>query len=612
MGRSRRCRVALLAICVLALCLLPTRAWAATTVPIYRMYNTRTSEHLYTRSKTEYLSCGRGAYFDWRQEGIAWEAPSTPSVPVYRLYNARSGDHHYTTSTGERDLLVARHGWRSEGVAFYSARKGETGAIPLYRLYNPGLRRGQHHYTANAAERDLLVARHGWRSEGIGWYGFKATQTTPAPASPSANGALRVSGSQLVDARGNPVQLRGVSTHGLAWFPAYVNNACFGQLRRDWGANVVRLALYTQEYGGYCSGGDQAALRDLVRRGVRYATDNDLYVIVDWHILSDGNPLTHVGEAKAFFSEMSRSFADQSNVLYEICNEPNGATSWADIKRYAEQVIPVIRANDLDAVVLVGTPTWSQEVDKAAADPLLFGNVMYTLHFYAATHKDDLRSRLAQALRAGLPVFVSEFGICDASGNGAIDEASANAWMTLLADHQVSWCMWSLCNKAESASALRSDCTKTSGFVQGDLTQAGRWLVGVLKGGPLAGESPTDTGQSDAPSQPSSPAQTSWAFTSGGMTCTATLVASWDAGAGKMCYQYSLSLENAGSDCDSWRVEVPFDQKIELVNGWNGSFSAEGKRLVVANASYNGSISAGSKVSDIGFQVTAGPGLAIG
>ena len=488
MGRSCRCRLALQVACVLILFLMPIRAWAATTVPIYRMYNTITSEHLYTRSKTEYASCGRGAYFDWRQEGVAWEAPATSSLPVYRLYNARSGDHHYTTSVGERDFLIAHHGWCSEGVAFYSASKDDTSAIPLFRLYNGGLRRGQHHYTASAAERDLLVARHGWRSEGIGWYGYMSIQAAPVPATPSTSGALHVKGSQLMDERGNPVQLRGLSTHGLAWFPAYVNDACFGQLRRDWGANVVRLALYTQEYGGYCSGGDQANLRELVCQGVRYATANDLYVIIDWHILSDGNPLTHASEAKAFFSEMSRTFASHNNVLYEICNEPNGATTWADIKSYASQVIPVIRANDPDAVILVGTPTWSQEVDKAAEDPLHYDNVMYTLHFYAATHRDELRDRLKRVLRDGLPVFVSEFGICGASGNGAIDEASANAWVSVLADHQVSWCMWSLCNKAESASAIRSDCTKTSDFVQKDLTQSGRWLVDVLKGGILTGD----------------------------------------------------------------------------------------------------------------------------
>ena len=236
-----------------------------------------------------------------------------------------------------------------------------------------------------------------------------ASSITGSPTSPgaSAGGALHVAGNQLVDQHGAAIQLRGVSTHGLAWYPGYVNDACFSQLRNNWNANLVRLAMYTEEYGGYCSGGNQDDLRNLVKEGVRLATSNDLYVIVDWHILSDNDPNRHVEEAKAFFNDISATFSDNTNVLYEICNEPNGGTSWEDIKRYANQVIPVIRAHDPDAVVIVGTPTWSQEIDKAAASPLGYDNLMYTLHFYAATHKDDLRDRMVNGVRSGLPVFVS-------------------------------------------------------------------------------------------------------------------------------------------------------------------------------------------------------------
>ena len=142
-----------------------------------------------------------------------------------------------------------------------------------------------------------------------------------------------------------------------------------------------------------------------------------MYAIIDWHILSDGNPQTHQSEAKTFFSEMSKEFAKNTNVLYEICNEPNGNTSWSQIKSYAQEVIPAIRKNDPDAVILVGTPNWSQYVDQAAADPIRgYDNIMYTLHFYADTHRDSLQSTMVSALSKGLPIFVSEYGICDASG----------------------------------------------------------------------------------------------------------------------------------------------------------------------------------------------------
>lgn len=305
---------------------------------------------------------------------------------------------------------------------------------------------------------------------------------TPSAAMPSTAGALSVRGAQLVGEDGDPVQLRGVSTHGLAWFPGYVNRELFGELRSDWGANVVRLALYTAESGGYCTDGDRAKLQGLVEDGVDHATEADLYAIVDWHVLSDADPNEHVDDAKAFFGAMAEKYADHDNVIYEICNEPNGDTSWDDIKRYADEVIPVIREHAPDAVVLVGTPTWSQRVDEAAADPLDFDNVMYTLHFYAATHQQDLRDRLQTAVGAGLPVFVSEFGICDASGSGAVDYASADAWVDLMDSLDVSYVCWNLSNKDESSALFKPGCDKTSGFERDDLSEEGAWLWDVLHG----------------------------------------------------------------------------------------------------------------------------------
>ncbi len=138
---------------------------------VYRMYNTKTSEHLYTMGLGEYNACGTGNYRDWRAEGVGWYAPASSSTPVWRLYNRKSGDHHYTTSKGERDILIAKHGWTLDlngTPAFYSG-----GNVALYRLYNGRLKRGQHHYTSSAAERDSLVKNNGWRYESIAFYGYK-------------------------------------------------------------------------------------------------------------------------------------------------------------------------------------------------------------------------------------------------------------------------------------------------------------------------------------------------------------------------------------------------------------------------------------------------------
>ena len=298
------------------------------------------------------------------------------------------------------------------------------------------------------------------------------------------HGALHVENGKLTDENGNTVQLYGMSTHGIAWFPQYINYDSFRTLRDDWNTNCIRLAMYTAEYGGYCAGGDKEQLKQLVRDGVSYATELGMYVIVDWHILSDCDPNQNKDEAIAFFREMSEAFADNDNVLYEICNEPNGGTSWDSIKSYAEEVIPVIREQKPDAVILVGTPTWSQEIDKAAASPLTFDNVMYTLHFYAGTHKDDLRNRLETCAQNGLPVFVSEFGMCDASGNGANDFDSTTKWLDLLNKYQISFCCWNLANKDESSSVFKASSTALSDWTDDDFNESGRWIRDYFRGMP--------------------------------------------------------------------------------------------------------------------------------
>lgn len=296
-------------------------------------------------------------------------------------------------------------------------------------------------------------------------------------------GRLHVKGTKLVDKKGHEVQLRGVSTHGLSWYPQYVNDKCFAQLHDKWGANVVRLAMYTEEYNGYCSGDakNRSDLKKLIKKGVKLAKKHKMYVIVDWHILSDGNPNSHKKEAKAFFREMSREFKGYNNVIYEICNEPNNGTSWKEIKSYAKSVISTIRENDKKAVIVVGTPTWSQDVDQAAADPIKGDNIMYALHFYAATHKADLRNKMTAAINKGLPVFVTEYGICDASGNGAIDKKEADRWIQTMDEYGVSYIAWNLSNKQESSSIIKSSCPKVSGFKKSELSDEGRWLYNLLR-----------------------------------------------------------------------------------------------------------------------------------
>jgi len=299
------------------------------------------------------------------------------------------------------------------------------------------------------------------------------------------HGKLSVKGTDIVDMNGDKYQLKGVSTNGITWFPDYVNKEAFETLRDDWGANLIRLAMYTDtgDSYGYCSGGDKDEILALVDKGVSAATELGMYVIVDWHILSDSDPNNHIDDAKEFFDKVSKKYAAQENVIYEICNEPNGGTQWSSVKSYAETIIPVIRANDKDALIIVGTPNWSQDVDIASQDPITgYDNIMYAVHFYAATHKDDLRNKVKTALDNGLPVFVSEFSLCDASGNGGIDYDSSDEWFELINENNLSYSSWSLCNKNETSALIKSDSTATGSFSDGDLSDTGKYVRDRIMG----------------------------------------------------------------------------------------------------------------------------------
>ncbi|CDC48806.1 endoglucanase [[Eubacterium] siraeum CAG:80] len=310
-----------------------------------------------------------------------------------------------------------------------------------------------------------------------------AATVPPAPSDPkgttpvSQHGQLSVKNGQLVDKSGKGYQLRGMSTHGLTWFPEFVNESAFKTLRDDWNTNVVRLAMYVDEWGnGQCYMGNKSGSLELLEKGVDICIKLDMYVIIDWHVLNPGDPSKYTNEAKSFFETVSKRYAKYPNVIYEICNEPNGGASWSgNIKPYAEKIIPVIRKNAPNSVIIVGTPTWSQEIDKPLSDPLNYKNVMYAFHFYAATHA-GLRSNVENCVAQGLPVFVSEFGTCDASGGGANDFNETQKWLSYFDKQGISYCNWSICNKDETCSVLRPGTSANGNWSESNLTENGKWM----------------------------------------------------------------------------------------------------------------------------------------
>ena len=296
----------------------------------------------------------------------------------------------------------------------------------------------------------------------------------------------------MVDQNGVPTQLRGASTHGMHWFPQYVNQNAFQTLRDDWGINMVRLVCYPRDGGsvGYLTGGDSTKqqLDTLIQNGVDYATKLGMYALVDWHVHAY-NPNEYLKEAKIFFTKYATMYKDHDNVLYEICNEPTG-TNWysgngKDLYTYCSEVIKTIRAIDPDAIIICGTNTWSQDVDQVAAKPMKalgYENIMYTFHFYSATHKENLMEKVRLATKDGTPIFVTEFGICSADGNGSYDAENADRWIALLDELNISFACWSYSNCNEKSAYFKSSCSNVGGdWTADDLTTTGKWLINTCR-----------------------------------------------------------------------------------------------------------------------------------
>ena len=421
--------------------------------------------------------------------------------------------------------------------------------------------------------------------------------TTGEPETESATlSPLHVDGPQLLDDRNQPVILQGYSTFGINYKPEYVNENTFRFLKEEMGSQVIRLAMYTADNNGYCTGGDQEQLEGLIDKGVQAAVATGQYVIIDWHILSDGNPAQYQDQARAFFQKVTRKYAGNPAVIYELCNEPNGRdVTWPVVKSYAEAVIQEIRANDKNALILVGTPQWNQAETEAGKDLLKdAGNMMYTVHFYAATHKDQQRQDLSTAYDQKLPMFVSEFGITEASGNGALDEQSGQTWIDLLDQDKISRVAWATSDKDEASSIFKPGTDPDSPSLS-DLTEWGQWLRKVYTG--------KDTSDAKDSQDTSGSGQKTADEKSGDSGLEATLKQSntWNSD-GMTFTQFDLTLTNhSDQPVTDWSETLNFTKDITIDQSWNGDMSASGSSVTVKPGQYHSTIQAGETVTDIGF-----------
>ena len=280
------------------------------------------------------------------------------------------------------------------------------------------------------------------------------------------HGKLNVRGTQLVDEHGQDLMLRGVSFGWHNWWPRFYNAGTVKWLKDDWGCNVVRAAMGVEPNGAYLSRPGWS--KEKIKAVVDAAIKEGLYVIIDWHSHNIRLP-----EAKEFFIEMANTYGKYPNVIYEIFNEPE-RQSWADVKSYSIDVINAIRTIDPDNIILVGSPHWDQDVHLVADDPITGQtNLMYSLHYYAATHKQPLRDRGDYALSKGLPLFISESAGMEATGNGPLNDEEWGRWIEWAEQNKMSWITWSVSDKNETCSLLLPSAADDGGWNEKDLKESG-------------------------------------------------------------------------------------------------------------------------------------------
>lgn len=281
-------------------------------------------------------------------------------------------------------------------------------------------------------------------------------------------GQLKVQGTQLVSQKNKPVVLKGMSFGWHNLWPRFYNADAVHELVSEWRCTVVRAAMGIElNDTGYLK--NPVFSTSKIRAVVDAAIKENVYVIIDWH---DHN--IHLKEAKAFFDEMSRIYGNNPHVIYEIYNEPDHET-WPEVKAYSEEIIKTIRANDPDNIILVGSPRWDQDIHLPAADPIKgYDNLMYTVHFYAATHKQWLRDRTDEAINRGLPIFISECAGMEATGDGPIDYAEWQNWIDWMNKRSLSWIVWSVSDKKETCSVLEKTASSTGGWKEADIKESGR------------------------------------------------------------------------------------------------------------------------------------------
>lgn len=287
------------------------------------------------------------------------------------------------------------------------------------------------------------------------------------------HGWLTVRNGRLVDEGANPLVLRGMSLFWSQWGGTFYTEDWIEALAVDWQVDVVRVCLGVGQ-GGYLEHSQQELAK--VDRVINAAIARGLYVIFDWH--------SHTGQTAAaleVFGRMGQLYGGCPNLLYETWNEPTDENWSATIAPHHTAVVEMLRAREIKNVAICGTGHYCRDVAAATEAPLKFADVCYAVHFYASSHRRGLRDHIEAALGREMAIFVSEFGLSEANGDGCLDLEETDRWLAFLNDRGISHCNWALHDKAEASAALRTRKGLFGINQRTTLSQSGRYMRKYLR-----------------------------------------------------------------------------------------------------------------------------------
>ena len=323
----------------------------------------------------------------------------------------------------------------------------------------------------------------------------------------STYGELKANGGKLSGScpeyQNQAVQVKGMSlfwSSGADSSTAFYTEKAVNLMVKDMGIEVIRFAMgVSNEFDkgrGYITGGEDLQ-KAYLKNVVNAAIDNDIYVIIDWHIESSTG---YTDDAVKFFEYAAQTYGEYNNVIFEIWNEPTG--DMGTVKSHADRVIPAIRKYS-DNLILVGSPGWSSQPNACASAGISDNNYGCTLHFYAATHQvgGGYDNNAKSAMNAGVPVFATEWGTVSADGNGGANKDASQAWIDWMNQNKISWANWSASGVNEGSAAFNKinidaglSYSNSGSMVKGWMNKGKSYKDCGLQNGSSSGSSGYSTG----------------------------------------------------------------------------------------------------------------------